>query len=168
VPACRRGLVLAVATAGGCGYVPVAPGSFGSALAVVFFAPLAALGPIGYAGVVCGAFAAGVAAAGAAERIFGCCDDGRIVIDELVGQWITLLPLLAVSAPSRAQYAGLLAAGFALFRLFDIWKPGPVRLLERRISGGLGVMLDDVAAGALGAVGLATLIWALSDAGLPA
>lgn len=168
MPACRRGLVIAVATAGGCGYAPVAPGSFGAALAVLLFVPLAALGPLGYAGVVVGVFGAGVAAGGAAERIFGRSDDGRIVIDELVGQWITLLPLLAAPAPSRAQCVGLLGAGFLLFRLFDIWKPGPVRLLERRVSGGLGVMLDDVAAGALGAVGVAALMWALSAAGLPA
>jgi len=164
-PGCRRGLVIAVATAGGCGYAPVAPGSFGAALAVLLFVPLAALGPLLYAVVVCAAFAAGVAAGGAAERIFGRADDGRIVIDELVGQWITLLPLLAVPTPSPARCASLLLAGFLLFRLFDIWKPGPVRLLERRISGGLGVMLDDVAAGVLGAAGLAALIWALSATG---
>ena len=91
-------------------------------------------------------------AADRAEVAFGTKDDGRIVIDEVVGQLIALFPLLGLSAGSAARQALLLAAGFLVFRLFDIWKPGPVRWAERRFEGGVGVMLDDVVAGILAAV----------------
>jgi phosphatidylglycerophosphatase A len=145
----------------------VAPGSFGSALALLLYCPLAALGPLGYGLAALGLFAAGIPAAGAAERIYGRRDDGRIVIDEVVGQLLTLAPLLLAPPVARSHLLALLAAGFFAFRLFDIWKPGPVRLLERRIEGGWGVMLDDVAAGALGAAALVLLRLGLRGAGVP-
>jgi phosphatidylglycerophosphatase A len=94
--------------------------------------------------------ALGVWAAEHAEHVFGQHDDGRIVIDEVVGQLITLFPLLLIAGAARSL--PLLAAGFAAFRLFDIWKPGPVLWAERNFAGGAGVMLDDVVAGVLGAI----------------
>jgi phosphatidylglycerophosphatase A len=94
--------------------------------------------------------AAGTWAAGEAERAFGSEDDGRIVIDEVVGQLLALAPLFALPAPSRTKFLAVVT-GFVAFRAFDIAKPGPVRWAERRFEGGLGVMADDVVAGALAA-----------------
>lgn len=144
----------------------MAPGTFGSALAVLLYFPLAALGAPGYGLVVLALFAVGTPAAGAAERIYGRADDGRIVIDEVVGQLITLAPLLLAPSLARSQRLALLAVGFFAFRLFDIWKPGPVRLLERRVTGGFGVMLDDVAAGALGAAVVFSVLLGLDGVGV--
>ena len=81
-------------------------------------------------------------------RALGVDDHRALVWDEFVGQWIALLP--ALLAP---WWAVLL--GFALFRLFDVWKPWPIREFDRRLHGGLGVMVDDVIAGVFAAVGLA-------------
>ncbi len=88
----------------------------------------------------------GIWAAGGAERAFESEDDGRIVIDEVVGQLIALGPLVG-SAPT---FFGLVTA-FVAFRLFDVWKPLPVRWAERSFEGGKGVMLDDVVAGVMAA-----------------
>jgi phosphatidylglycerophosphatase A len=96
--------------------------------------------------------ALGVWAADRAERIYGE-DDGRIVIDEVLGQLLTLTPFLFWG---RASVAALVTA-FVTFRLLDIWKPGPVGWAERHFEGGAGVVADDVVAGALGAVFMAAL-----------
>ena len=101
---------------------------------------------------------AGIWASGEAERIFQRHDDGRIVIDEVVGQLVALAPL-ALAPAGRSRSPVLLFAGFLMFRLFDIWKPGPVRWAER-FEGGTGVMLDDVVAGALAAVVVAAIVLA--------
>jgi phosphatidylglycerophosphatase A len=102
-------------------------------------------------------FAAGVWAGGQVVAASGVEDDQRIVIDEVVGQLVTLAPLLAWPGWSlRGGAGGWLAVvtGFVAFRVFDVWKPGPVRLADERVRGGFGVMLDDLAAGVLGAVAL--------------
>ena len=96
--------------------------------------------------------ALGVWAADRAERIYGE-DDGRIVIDEVLGQLLTLAPFLFWG---RASALGLVT-GFVTFRLLDIWKPGPVGWAERHFEGGAGVVADDVVAGAIGAVAMAAL-----------
>jgi phosphatidylglycerophosphatase A len=116
-------------------------------------APLGALAVLACALLL---LAAGIVAADAAERIYGHADDGRIVIDEVVGQLLALapVPLLAPDAPRSPL---LLATGFFAFRLFDIWKPGPVRWAERRFEGGKGVMFDDVCAGLLAGACVALL-----------
>lgn len=97
----------------------------------------------------------GIWSADAAERVFARKDDGRIVIDEVVGQWLTLLPLVPLG---RATAWPWVVTGFVLFRCFDIAKPGPVRWAERRFAGGMGVMMDDVVAGAFGAIVLIVLL----------
>ena len=149
----RRGLILAIATAGGAGYAPIAPGTFGSAVGVAVFFALAPAG-IGWIALVAVALLGiGVWAAEQAERVFGRKDDGRIVIDEVVGQVLALAPLAAL-APGLRRHPGLLLLGFLVFRLLDIWKPGPVRRAERGFPGGLGVMLDDVLAGLLAATAM--------------
>jgi phosphatidylglycerophosphatase A len=159
--------VLGIATACGCGFAPIAPGTFGSAFAVLLFIPLTALGTVGYGLATLALFVVGVPVSSAAERIFRKPDDGRIVIDEVVGQWITLLPLVIAPPETWRERYVLLAAGFLLFRLFDIWKPGPIGVLERRVHRGLGVMLDDVAAGVFGAIALSLLMLAQRAAGAP-
>jgi len=124
-----------------------------------------------------GVIAVGIWAAGRAERSFGRADDGRIVVDEVAGQLIALAPLVygpglalgsgraaaesAVPAAGRALPMDLFLAvvtGFVLFRVFDVWKPGPVRWAERRFSGGFGVMADDMVAGIAAALGLGALM----------
>ena len=147
-----------LATAGGAGYAPVAPGTFGSAVGVALYAPLSVLNPLLFALTVAAMLFLGIWAADGAERTFGKSDDGRIVIDEVVGQLITLAPLLVFAEPAATRSLPLLGAGFLLFRLFDIWKPGPVGWAERRFAGGTGVMLDDVVAGALAGLALTPLV----------
>lgn len=151
-PAPRARLALLIATGGGSGYAPVAPGTFGSAAGVLLYLPLSFLGLPLYGVTLVGLLFLGIWAADQAERIFGNPDDGRIVIDEVVGQLLGLAPLVAL-APRLDPRAPLwLVAGFLAFRLFDIWKPGPVRWAERRFAGGAGVVLDDVVAGLLAAL----------------
>jgi phosphatidylglycerophosphatase A len=144
-----------VATAAGAGFSPVAPGTAGALVGVVLFFPLAELGPWLYALGALGLLSLGVRAAGEAERCYGRKDDGRIVIDEVVGQLLALLPL---TLPGLG--AGWLAVvtGFVAFRVFDVWKPALARRAER-IGGGAGVMLDDVVAGAFAAPFAAAAAW---------
>ncbi len=162
--------------AGGLGYAPIAPGTAGSAGALIVFlgglawSSSAGLGrPEGlsrsefmslYAGLVGGLFALGVWAAGWAEEGFGRSDDGRIVIDEVVGQLVTLSPVAWVAGELDFFSLGLgVVTGFVLFRVFDVWKPGLIGWAEHRLAGGLGVMMDDALAGVYGAAGLLVLGW---------
>jgi len=150
-----RSLALVLATAGGLGYLPIAPGTWGSAGAVVLCWAWAALdgGLLLYGLVTLVLAVVGVWAADATERIYGRKDDGRIVIDEVVGQLLTLAP--AAAWARDGAFLPSLVTGFVLFRLFDIAKPGPVRRAERGFAGGLGVMADDVVAGLLAGAVLA-------------
>jgi phosphatidylglycerophosphatase A len=152
-----RRLVVAVATGAGTGFAPVVPGTFGSALGLAIFVLFSPVGPGLYLLSWAALLALGVWAADRAERMYGK-DDGRIVIDEVVGQLLTLVPLLVWGPASLTA----LVTAFVTFRLLDIWKPGPVGWAERRFAGGMGVMADDVLAGAIGAV----LIGALARAGV--
>jgi phosphatidylglycerophosphatase A len=163
-PPRRPRLALALATAGGAGYAPKAPGTAGAAVGVVLALALARWGMLPYTAAAAVLLAVGIWAAGEAERAFARHDDGRIVIDEVVGQLVALLPLAACGPFGAARDAALAVAGFAAFRLFDIWKPGPVRWAER-LAGGTGVMADDVVAGALGAALVGGLAVALRGGG---
>ena len=149
-----------LATGAGAGYGPIAPGTWGSAVGVALALPLGAAGPATYAAVLAALLAAGIWAAGEAERAFGRKDDGRIVIDEVVGQLLTLSPLLR--DPDSFRSPLWLVTGFVAFRVFDVWKPGPARWAERRFAGGVGVMLDDVVAGGFAALLLIGLRLAVS------
>ena len=155
------GLARWIAVVGGAGYAPVAPGTMGSLVAALAFAgaaeAAASTGPVvvaaglGLAIVV--TFALGTWASGRAERVFGRHDDGRIVVDEVVGQWLTLAPIVPFLGVLDSFSLGLaVVTGFVAFRVFDVWKPGAVRWAERRFEGGLGVMADDVVAGVYGAL----------------
>lgn len=140
-----------VATAGGVGYLPYAPGTAGTAVAVPLAWALAGLGLWPYLGVVAAVTMVGTWAAGVADRAWGTHDSQRIVIDEVAGYLTTM-----AMVPRDRVVA--LASGFVLFRALDIIKPPPASWIERRLPGGPGVVLDDVAAGVLGAVALA-LAW---------
>ncbi len=135
-----------LATWFGSGYLPRVPGTWGSAAALPFAWVIAAWGgPSALAAAAVLTFAVGIWCAGAYIARSGVLDPGPVVIDEVAGQWLTLLPAAA------ALEIWHVAAGFALFRLFDIWKPWPVSWADREIKGGLGVMLDDVIAGIMAA-----------------
>jgi phosphatidylglycerophosphatase A len=129
-----------VATAGGAGYTPRAPGTAGSAVAVPLCWLAAPLPTWQFLALALAITAVGVWAAARADASWATHDSGRIVIDEVAGMFVT------VAWIDRTDWI-LLAAGFVLFRLFDILKPPPVRWIDRRLGGGLGVVLDDVVAG---------------------
>jgi phosphatidylglycerophosphatase A len=130
-----------IATGFGIGLVPVAPGTFGTLVGLAIFWLLAiVMPPLAVAVLAIPLFFVGVWACDVTGRALGVPDHGAMVWDEIVA----FLPLAAVSSASPA----LQLLAFALFRLFDIWKPFPIRELEKRVKGGLGVMIDDaVAAG---------------------
>ena len=145
-----RGAAVWIATCGGVGFFPIAPGTAGSAVGLVLVvvlgrAPLAQPWRSSLlAFVALGLFFLGVWAAGAAEKHFGQIDPGPVVIDEVVGQLLTFLAL------PGASWKWLLA-GFVLFRIFDITKPWPIRKLEK-LPGGWGVLADDLMAGVFAAI----------------
>lgn len=140
-----------IATGFGSGLLPWAPGTWGS-LAALPPAWLIAhfLGPRALVAAAAVVFLLGWWAAARVQRASGIEDEGSIVIDEVAGQWLTL----AVAPPDPLAYA----AGFLLFRLFDITKPWPARWADRRIAGGLGVMADDVIAGIYAAIALFVIL----------
>jgi len=140
----------ALATWFGSGLLPLAPGTWGSVSALPFVEAAYRVG--GLAGL--GAFAlaasvAGVPAAGVVARLRRRDDPPEVVIDEVAGQSISVLPVyaLARSAPP-AVFWGLVAVAFLLFRAVDVIKPGPVGRAES-LPGGLGVMADDLLGGLL-------------------
>ena len=148
-PAQNRALMM-LATLGPVGFFKPAPGSWGSAAAVVLAAILAMLSPWLLEIATLLVCLLGVLAAGRYQTVTSRHDAPEVVIDEVAGQWIALL---AVPLDWRWY---LLA--FLLFRLFDIVKPGPVRMAEN-LPGGIGVMADDIVAGVLAATCLLLIRW---------
>jgi phosphatidylglycerophosphatase A len=147
----RLALVLAVATCLGAGYVPVAPGTAGSALALPIawgVYRLAGIWGVGAAVVI--ATLSGLWASALAEKHYGEHDSSHIVVDELAGQLVSVLPV-----PSRWPY---LVVAFGWFRLFDSVKPWPAGWVDRNVGGGGGVMLDDLVAGVYSAAVTALLV----------
>ena len=147
-------LLMFIATGAGSGYLPKAPGTWGTLVGLLLWWPLAGLSLTAYLATVAVLFIVGVASAGAAEKILDRGDPGVVVIDEIVGV------LLALAAVPLHPVAAL--AGFALFRLFDIAKPFPVGWVDRHLHGGLGIMLDDVAAGLYALLVLHLGLWLLA------
>ncbi len=146
-------LFMFLATGGYSGYLPKAPGTWGSLVGVLLWSVLCHFPLAIYLTVTGLLFLAGVASAGAAEKIVDRGDPGLVVIDEIVGQLLTLC-----MAPFGIFPA---LAGFALFRLFDIMKPFPVNWFDSHLHGGLGIMLDDVIAGLYGLLVFALGMWIL-------
>lgn len=148
-----------IATCFGAGYFPRAPGTAGSAVGLALVVAIGRLPfvhlwlVVWVAVVALGIGAVGVWAATTAEKHFGRVDPGEVVIDEVVGQMVTLL----LQPDAAWQW---FVGGFILFRLFDVVKPYPARRLEHA-PGGWGIMLDDVAAGMYGLASLALVGWVL-------
>lgn len=124
----------------GSGCSPRMPGTVGTLAAIPLYLLLSLLPWSAYVLVCVLAFLAGIWICQRASEALGVHDHGGIVWDEFVGFWIAM-----IAVPLSWQ---TLLAGFVLFRVFDIWKPWPIRWLDQQVSGGLGIMLDDVLAGA--------------------
>jgi phosphatidylglycerophosphatase A len=126
-----------IATLAFLGYLPYAPGTFGTAAGFLFVILLRP-DDMRLLAVCSGVFLVGVLTSHQAEKQLGK-DSGHIVIDELCGYMISVL-----FVPKSGVY---LIAAFVLFRIFDIIKPPPIRRIEKFVPGGAGIMLDDVLAG---------------------
>ena len=155
---CRDPRVL-VAVGFGSGFAARAPGTAGSIAALAIWwmciAPLAAVLQVAVIGV---ATVLGIYCVASTCRVTGVGDDSRIVVDEWLGTWIAL-----IAAPRHWAPA---AIAFGAFRLFDIWKPWPIGWIDRRVGGGLGIVLDDLIAGglALAVLQLSIAAWRLGAA----
>ncbi|RFA27018.1 phosphatidylglycerophosphatase A [Alkalilimnicola ehrlichii] len=123
----------------GSGLAPKAPGTFGTLAGIPIFLVLAQFSLPVYLAVTALFFVVGIAICGVAARDAGVHDHPAIVWDEVVGFLITM-----IAVPAGW---GWVILGFCLFRLFDILKPWPIRLLDRYVGGGFGIMIDDVLAG---------------------
>jgi len=123
----------------GAGLAPYAPGTAGTGVGVAVFLALGALPFEMYAATVLALFMAGIAVCGTTARALGVHDDPRIVWDEIVGYLITMTAV--------ADGWQWWLTGFAVFRFFDIVKPWPIGYVDKRVKGGLGIMLDDGLAG---------------------
>lgn len=138
----NRKLILFFASGGGVGYLPGAPGTYGTVVAVLLYWAVAGLSPLHFLffNFVFSLFSIWVA--GLAEQSFGAHDSEKIVIDEIAGYLVTMLFL-----PFEWKYA---ITGFVVFRAFDILKPWPIRLIDQKGKGGWGVVGDDLLAGVFG------------------
>jgi len=139
---CRIGTQLTkadriIATAGFVGHFPIAPGTAGTALAAVIYWFAGLNVPLLGAGFIFLFLLLGIRASSAMQRQLGS-DPPQVVIDEVVGFWIALFAL--------PKSLALVVVGFLLFRVFDIWKPFPIRKIEN-LPQGWGIMADDVLAG---------------------
>lgn len=151
-----RRLGLLFATCGYLGYVPIAPGTFGSALGLAVFYAVRSTGSVRVeVAAIAALFALGIWAGTVAEHHFGGVDPAPVVLDEVVGMLITLA-LLPVNATGAM-------VGFLVFRVFDVIKPWPSARFEK-LPGGLGVMADDGMAAVYGNLVMRGLI-AVSPAG---
>jgi len=148
----RSRLAVAFASFGYVGFAPVAPGTVGAAAAIPFFLLVRRAGSAWFEIAVCAAIVvAGAWSARLTEQALGVEDPGPVVIDEVVGMFVSLL-FLPATWP-------VVAAAFLAFRVFDIVKPWPAGRLEH-VPGGWGVMADDVMAGVYANLAVQALVWA--------
>ena len=134
------------------GRVPYAPGTVGSLAALLVFLPFRHLSWVIHLLMVSLSLAAGICAADRARAALAVKDPPSVIIDEIVGCWVAVLAI-----PPRPM---ALLCGFALFRLFDIWKPFPADRVQS-LSGGWGIMLDDVVAGIYANLSVRFIQWLL-------
>ena len=145
-----------VSTWFGAGFLPIAPGTWGS-LAAIPIAHLVVVlwGIWGLAGFALGVAVIGIHASGETARLRGVKDPSEVVVDEVAGQSIALLPVYVLIPPgATALRVGTVLLAFLLFRILDVWKPGPIGWLER-LPGGFGIMADDLLGGAVAAAMIA-------------
>lgn len=146
-----QAFVVSVATCGGIGKIPFAPGTFGSIPGLLLYYLLSRLHPLAAACCIIGFILMAVWIAGQAEQSLKVKDPGCIVIDEIAGMAVTFFAL------PLGFYLSI--AGFALFRVFDVLKPFPVGYLDRNLKGGPGIVMDDVAAGVISNLILHALLY---------
>jgi phosphatidylglycerophosphatase A len=142
---------LFVAFGFGSGLARPGPGTAGTLLAIPFYWLLIQLSFPVYLLIVLIALSAGIWVCDVASRRLGVHDHSGIVWDEMVGLWITMIAV-PVSIP-------LVVIGFVLFRLFDIFKPWPISWLDKHVSGGFGIMIDDVLAAVFANLCLQALLY---------
>ena len=135
----------------GSGLSPYAPGTAGTLAAIPLFWLMASLPLAVYLGIVAVLFIVGIYLCQQTTDNLGAHDHSAIVWDEVVGYLLTM-----TAVPFDWRWV---IAGFFLFRLFDVWKPWPVRILDRRVQGGLGIMVDDVGAAVYAALSLQAILY---------
>ena len=123
----------------GSGLAPIAPGTFGTIMAIPLYLLMMQLSLVPYLILVAVVCITGIWICDKSSKLLGVHDHGGIVWDEFAGFFITM-----IAAPAGWLW---IVIGFALFRLFDIWKPWPISLLDKKVDGGLGIMVDDIVAG---------------------
>lgn len=134
----------------GAGLVPLAPGTAGTLVAILLYLPAQALPLAWYVMLTLALLALGVPLCERTARALGLHDHPAIVWDEVAGYFITM-----TAAPAGALWV---VAGFVLFRFFDILKPWPINNLDRTVTGGFGIMLDDALAGVYAGLALQGLV----------
>jgi phosphatidylglycerophosphatase A len=137
----------------GSGLSPYAPGTMGTLVAIPLYLLLSQLELLPYLLVVGCGFLIGIYLCDKTSKTLGVHDHSGIVWDEFIGYWITMIAIPAVTW----QW---ILAGFVLFRFFDIAKPWPVKIADKRVPGGFGIMLDDLLAG-LYALACIQIFWFL-------
>ena len=140
-----------VATSCGAGFMPRAPGHTGTLTAVALAWALGRVGAWAYGLGLFVVVAVGTVAAEVWGLATGVPDDQRIVVDEVAGYLVTVMLV-------PRGWADLIV-GFLVFRTLDVWKPGPIRRVDERVGGGVGVMADDLVAGVIGAFIMLALHW---------
>ncbi len=133
----------------GSGLAPKAPGTFGTLAAVPFYLLMMNLSLPIYLAILVVASIVGITICGKTSEDLGVHDHGGIVWDEFCGFWLTM-----IAAPAGWQW---IVVGFVLFRLFDIWKPWPISVADKKLHGGFGIMLDDLIAGVFALIVLQVL-----------
>jgi phosphatidylglycerophosphatase A len=134
----------------GSGLAPFAPGTFGTLAAVPLYLLMTNFSLPIYLGITLIAIIIGFWLCGKSSEMLGVHDHSGIVWDEFAGFFITM-----IAAPQGWQWIVL---GFALFRLFDIWKPWPIHIVDQKVDGGVGIMMDDVIAGVYSLVVLQLIV----------
>lgn len=135
----------------GSGLAKKAPGTFGTLAGLPLFWLIADLGAYTQLAIITALFVAGIYFCGKTGKALGVSDHGSIVWDEIVA-----IMLVLTVTPYHWQWW---LVAFVLFRLFDIWKPVPIRQCDAKVKGGLGVMLDDVLAAVYAIISLEILLW---------
>ena len=135
----------------GSGLSPKAPGTAGTLVAIPIYLLIADLGLLHYTLFIAVTSLLGIWICGVASRQLNVHDHPGIVWDEFVGYWITMWAV-------PADWTWIIA-GFVAFRVFDIVKPWPISVLDRRVGGGLGIMVDDMLAGVMACITLHIAMW---------
>lgn len=138
-----------IAAGFGSGLLPKAPGTWGTLAAIPLYLVLQSLPVLTYLAITALGFLLGIVICDYTSQSLGVHDHKGIVWDEIIGYWLTM-------AFCPAQWC-FIVLGFVLFRCFDIIKPWPIRWFDRHVAGGLGIMLDDLVAGAFAAIVLYVL-----------